>query len=118
VRGYRSREEDLRTLRGSLDLSGSQMLAYCVGYQVSDAVLVYPEPLQSQQPLTVTRPGITVRIHAVGLDLSGDSASFDAACESLVQAVISLAGVRVCAAREVAVGEGERATGAGRSDVL
>jgi len=85
-----------------------QMLAYCVGYGVRDAALVYPERLTpdalpltgsfhrmggpaSPEPLRVSRDGMSLRIHTIGLDLSGDRQSFDRECERLCSTVVALA---------------------------
>lgn len=72
-----------------------QMLAYCVGYEVTEALLVYPERLQDgsagPSPLRVTRPGLSARVHCFGLDLSGTRSAFDAACGRLVEVVARLA---------------------------
>ena len=67
-----------------------QMLAYCVGYGVSDAVLVYPERLREEESgspgrpaLTITRQGVTVNIHVTGFNLAGPPEDFDKECERL-----------------------------------
>jgi len=98
-----------------------QMLAYCVGYGVRDAALVYPERVfaggggfatgsfhrmggsGSPEPLRVSRDGTTLRIHTIGLDLSGDRASFDGECERLCSTIAALAdaqGARTSAAKQ------------------
>ncbi|MEA3402152.1 MAG: hypothetical protein U9R79_13025 [Armatimonadota bacterium] len=74
-----------------------QMLAYCVGYGVSDAVLVYPQPV-TIQPLRIEREGPLVRIHCLGLDLSGDGRAIYDECALLcrrIGRIIARAGDRV-----------------------
>jgi 5-methylcytosine-specific restriction enzyme subunit McrC len=51
-----------------------QMLAYCVGYGVRDAVLVYPRPVEVS-PVRIKREGFSATIHALGIDLSADALS-------------------------------------------
>ena len=73
-----------------------QMLAYCVAYEVSDAVLVYPEPLRggadaAADPLTISRAGVAARIHTVGVDLSGDEKDFERECRRLCEIVSGVA---------------------------
>ncbi len=76
-----------------------QMLAYCIGYGVSDAILVYPERVLDDDssrdalpvPLQVTREGVSARIYMLGLDLSGDPACFDRECARLAATVAALA---------------------------
>lgn len=78
-----------------------QMLAYCVGYGVSVAVLVYPQP-RATPPLVIDlmrpRSGPSTkhaprhaRIHTLGIDLSGDRASVSARCRELCARVAAIA---------------------------
>ncbi|MGD9497172.1 MAG: McrC family protein [Armatimonadota bacterium] len=73
-----------------------QMLAYCVGYQTTEAVLVYPEPCATL-PLHIrcgakasTRPW-TVRVQALGLDLSADRGQVRRECDALCRRVAEIA---------------------------
>jgi 5-methylcytosine-specific restriction enzyme subunit McrC len=49
-----------------------QMLAYCVGYDVGHAVLVYPRRMDAS-PVRIRREGFTAEIHPLGLDLSSEA---------------------------------------------
>lgn len=51
-----------------------QMLAYCVGYGVRHAVLVYPRRVDAA-PVRITRDGLSATIHPLGLDLSAEAHS-------------------------------------------
>ena len=51
-----------------------QMLAYCVGYGVDHAVLVYPRAM-SAVPVRIRRDGFSATIHPLGIDLSADAHS-------------------------------------------
>ncbi len=68
-----------------------QMLAYCVGYRVPHAAVVYPEPC-ARGPVRIERGSVRARVHALGLDLSGDRAAVDAQCAWLCAQVAALAG--------------------------
>lgn len=67
-----------------------QMLAYCVGYEVSDAVLVYPEPVEGE-PLRFRIGDREARIHPLGVDLSGDRSSTRAQRRRLCRRVAEIA---------------------------
>ncbi len=67
-----------------------QMLAYCVGYQATEAVLVYPEPSDTP-PLRIRRDPCHARVHTIGLDLSGDWHSVKRECQRLCRRVADLA---------------------------
>ena len=69
-----------------------QMLAYCIGYGVHDAVLLYPE-LRRRRTIVIRQDGVDVRIHSLGIDLTGDRDQFQqqatALCEKLADIVQS-----------------------------
>ncbi len=67
-----------------------QMLAYCIGYGVSDAVLVYAEPT-TRETIEIAVDGRLVRVHSLGIDLAGDSARFGEACTRLSGALAGIA---------------------------
>lgn len=80
-----------------------QMLAYCIGYGLPEAVLIYPEPRETP-PLVIDlarhagrevatgHPTWRARIHALGIDLSGDWSSVRAQCADLCARVAAIAG--------------------------
>ena len=75
-----------------------QMLAYCVGYRVGNAVLVYPQAVRDEA-LRVRRSGVDVAIHTVGVDLTrGNGEGFEAALGGLADGVEQIA--------EAAIAEG------------
>lgn len=74
---------------GSEDLY--QMLAYCVGYRVPAAVLVYPEP-RATAPLVIARGAWRAHIHVLGIDLAGDWAQVRAQGAELCRRVAEIAG--------------------------
>lgn len=49
-----------------------QMLAYCVGYGVHQAVLLYPRAIEAE-PLRIRREGFSATVHPLGIDLSADA---------------------------------------------
>ncbi len=68
-----------------------QMLAYCLGYGVSDAILVYPHRLEVE-PVHICRHGISIRVHSVGIDLSAGAHRFQAGVEGMCGAVARIIG--------------------------
>jgi 5-methylcytosine-specific restriction enzyme subunit McrC len=54
-----------------------QMLAYCLGYRVSEAILVYPYRVQTP-PVRIRRGDCCLQVHPLGMDLSGDAESLRA----------------------------------------
>ena len=83
------RDEDAAGLAPS---SGDthQMLAYCVGYRVRDAVLVYPEPTYCPT-IRVRQPGVEVNIHSLGVDLAGSHGALERATDNLCATVAEIA---------------------------
>lgn len=69
-----------------------QMLAYCVGYGVRHAVLVYPRTVDAT-PLRIRREGFCATIHPLGLDLSADAHTLRPRGELLCAQVAELAGL-------------------------
>ncbi len=69
-----------------------QMLAYCIGYGVREAVLLYPEP-RGRRPIVISRAGVEVCIHSLGIDLAGSHDQFQrqatALCDELADIVRS-----------------------------
>ncbi len=71
-----------------------QMLAYCVGYAVNDAVLIYPRAVQ-EPPLRINHPGFRGNIHLMGIDLSGDVRTLRSRGEQLCARIAKLCGLAV-----------------------
>ncbi len=71
-----------------------QMLAYCVGYETQDAVLVYPQPVETP-PLRIRRGEELLHIHQIGLDLSGSRRDFQSERERLCARIGEIARVPV-----------------------
>ncbi|HJN18787.1 MAG TPA: hypothetical protein QGH10_25005, partial [Armatimonadota bacterium] len=90
-----------RAARSACDWLGSPLHveAYCIGFGVRDAVLVYPEPMPSA-PLRIQRDGVDVQVRTIGVDLTGRSREdFDVAVAELCARVRAIAGcVEVTAA--------------------
>ena len=81
-----------------------QMLAYCVGYGVRDAVLVYPREV-ARPPLRISgraSGSFSVTIHTMGIDLAGDTHSLAPRAARLAADIAGLLGGR---AGPVSVGE-------------
>lgn len=69
-----------------------QMLAYCIGYRVRHAVLVYPRSV-SADPVRITRDGLSATIHPLGIDLSADAHSLRPFGELLAGQIAELVGL-------------------------
>ncbi len=69
-----------------------QMLAYCVGYGVRHAVLVYPRSIDIA-PVRITRDGFSATIHPLGIDLSADAHTLRPGGEMLCGAIAELIGL-------------------------
>lgn len=67
-----------------------QMLAYCIGYGVSDAVLIYAEPT-ARPPVEIEVNGRLVRVHTLGIDLTGQGEDFETACKRLSHDLAAIA---------------------------
>jgi 5-methylcytosine-specific restriction enzyme subunit McrC len=80
-------EEDARASRNA---DVYQMFAYCTGYGVRDAVLIYPQPSGRETIRIDTGSGLK-RVHSLGIDLTGGGAEFEAACERLADMVAAVA---------------------------
>lgn len=84
-----------RTEPGASDLY--QMMAYCMGYDAREAVLVYPYPVETP-PVRIRRGASNLRVHPVGIDLSGDRRTVEAEgvrlCARIAETIPTLACVR------------------------
>jgi len=67
-----------------------QMLAYCVGYRASHAVLVYPCSGRPA-PLHIARPPWEAHVHLLCLDLSGDQDAVREQCALLARRLTEMA---------------------------
>jgi len=88
--GWDEAQASLEEANASRNADVYQMLAYCTGYGVRDAVLIYPQPSGRQTIRIDTGAGLA-RIHSLGIDLTGDQAAFEEACERLVDEVGTIA---------------------------
>lgn len=70
-----------------------QMLAYCVGYGVRHAILVYPRPVDVA-PVRIKRDGFSATIHLLGIDLGADAHTLCPRGEVLCAQVGDIAGLR------------------------
>jgi len=66
-----------------------QMLAYCIGYGVRHAVLVYPRAVDAP-PLRINSGSFNATIHTLGLDLSADARSIKPEAARLAAQVAEL----------------------------
>ncbi len=64
--GFDEESEEDRTKAHNADIF--QMMAYCVGYGVSNAVLIYPEKT-ARETIKIRQNGIDVTVHSLGIDL-------------------------------------------------
>lgn len=87
--GWDEVQRDEQDARASRSADIYQMLAYCTGYGVGNAILIYPQPSGRETIRINTGSGI-VRVHSVGIDLTGDKEAFEGACERLVNEVAEL----------------------------
>ncbi len=69
-----------------------QMLAYCVGYGVREAVLLYPRALDAP-PLRIRRDGFSATIHPMGIDLSAEAHTLRPQGELACARIAELAGL-------------------------
>ena len=76
-----------------------QMLAYCVGYGVRHAVLLYPRAMAAP-PLRIRRDGFSATIHPMGIDLSGEAHTLRTQGEVVCARIAELAGLAVPVAAE------------------
>ncbi|MGI5819297.1 MAG: McrC family protein [Armatimonadota bacterium] len=67
-----------------------QMLAYCVGYGVEHAVLVYPRAIDAAS-LHIRHDGFCASVHPVGIDLSADAQTLRPRGEQLCAQIVELA---------------------------
>ena len=67
-----------------------QMLAYCVGYGVNDAVLIYAERT-SHEIIEIPLDGRLIRVHSLGIDLTREGDDFASECERLSRDLVGVA---------------------------
>lgn len=84
--GWDDEMADVEEATASRNADVYQMLAYCTGYRVRDAVLIYPQP-SGRETIRVETGAEPARIHSIGIPLTGDAAVFEGACATLVQQV-------------------------------
>jgi len=93
--GWDAEDEQAATAARHADVH--QMLAYCIGYGVSDAILIYAEPT-SRETIEIDLDGRLIRVHSLGIDLAGDPTRFGDACTRLSG---GLAGIAMTASAAV-----------------
>lgn len=88
--GYDPDAGDEQTTGAASSADVYQMLAYCIGYGVSDAVLVHAEPAV-RETIEIPVDGRLVRVHSLGIDLTGDGGRSDDECRLLSRRLTEIA---------------------------
>jgi 5-methylcytosine-specific restriction enzyme subunit McrC len=86
--GFDEESEEDRTKARNADIY--QMMAYCVGYGVGDAVLIYPEKTE-RETIEIRQNGVDVTVHGAGIDLDAGKNAFDRRLVELCMEVARLA---------------------------
>ena len=97
--GWDEAQQSVEDARASRNADVYQMLAYCTGYGVRDAVLIYPQP-SGRETISIDTGSGLKRVHSLGIDLTGGGAEFEAACERLADMVAAVADQQQPAAHE------------------
>ena len=99
--GFDEETEEDRTKARNADIY--QMMAYCVGYGVRNAVLIYPEKTE-RECIEIRQNGIDVIVHGAGIDLDPRDAGLDDHLADLCKTVRLLAAHSVTDGTAVRVG--------------
>lgn len=89
----RTHEQDEEEDRGPGKASNQdifQMMAYCVAYDVREAILIYPETTV-REIIEIRQPGIEVNVRCLGIDLRGDRRRFADVCDALTRDIARVA---------------------------